>query len=146
MAWGWPGDMGGRPGDMGPLAAVQHQSVLCGLSPATAARHEQCGVIPAQDTAAAALGSGGGCGGTRHPLPLAAHAGPRSEGPRTEGRPAQTQAPSRCCLSLPRPQLVLPVEDLALGGFSCTSLPHLLFSLIQRILETLWLSSACAIM
>lgn len=54
--------MGGRPGDMGPLAAVQHQSVLCGLSPATAARDEQCGVILAQDTAAAALGLGEAAG------------------------------------------------------------------------------------
>lgn len=42
-------------------------------------------------------------------------------------------------------QLLLPVEDFASGGFSCTSLPHPLFSLIRRILETLWLSFAYVI-
>jgi len=42
--------------------------------------------------------------------------------------------------------VLLPEKDLASRGFPGTRLPHLLFSLIQRILETLWLSSACVIM
>ena len=60
------------------------------------------------------------------------------------GAPLQSPPPSLADAASP-PQLLVPVEDFASGGFLCTSLPHLLFSLIQRILETLWLSFAYVI-
>lgn len=60
------------------------------------------------------------------------------------GGPLQSPPPSLADAASPL-QLLLPVQDFASGGFSCTSLPHALYSLIQRILETLWLSFAYVI-
>lgn len=60
------------------------------------------------------------------------------------GAPLQRSPTSLADAAAPL-QLLLLVEDFASGGFSCTSLPHPLFSLIRRILETLWLSFAYGI-
>lgn len=60
------------------------------------------------------------------------------------GVPFQSPSPFLPAAASPL-QLFLLVEDFASGSFSYPSLPHSLFSLILRILETLWLSFAYVI-